>query len=74
MRLAATAACLLALTTITLGLAGCGKEQITDLRRVSGTNTQHKLAKRYSNRPQEATYRIIKPDGELVTSGSFEYG
>ena len=59
---------------IALGLAGCGKEQITDLRRVSGTNTQHKLAKRYSNRPQEATYRIIKPDGELVTSGSFEYG
>ena len=26
------------------------------------------------NRPEEAAYRIIRPDGERITSGSFEYG
>ena len=48
--------------------------RIADLRRISGTKTQHKLSKRYSSRPEEATYRIVKHDGELITSGSFEYG
>lgn len=54
-----------------LGQAG---EKIADISRFSGTNTQHKLAPRSSNRPEGAAYRIIKPDGELVSSGSFEYG
>lgn len=57
-----------------LGLYGNQKEAISDLSRLSGSNTQHKLAKRSSNRPEEATYRIVKPDGELIASGSFEYG
>lgn len=57
-----------------LALSGNLKEAISDLSRLSGTNTQHKLAKRSSNRPEEATYRIVKPDGELIASGSFEYG
>ncbi len=59
---------------ITLNMIGHLNEQIIDLRRISGTNTQHKLAKRDTNRPEEPTYRIIKPDGERITSGSFEYG
>ncbi len=59
---------------ITFNLIGSVNEQITDLRRISGTHTQHKLAKRDTNRPEEPTYRIIKPDGERITSGSFEYG
>lgn len=59
---------------MSLALLGSGQEQITDLRRLSGTNTQHKLAKRSPNRPEEATYRLVKPDGELISSGSFEYG
>ena len=54
-----------------LGQAG---ERIADISHFSGTNTQHKLALRNSNRPEGAAYRIVKPDGELVSSGSFEYG
>ena len=59
---------------ITLNVIGSLNESITDLRRISGTRTQHKLAKRDTSRPEEPTYRIIKPDGERITSGSFEYG
>ena len=59
---------------MSLGLLGNAHERITDLSHVSGTNTQHKLAKRSSNRPEEAAYRIIRPDGERIASGSFEYG
>ena len=59
---------------ISLSLLGNLKETISDVSRISGTNTQHQLAKRYSNRPEEATYRIVKPDGERIASGSFEYG
>lgn len=59
---------------MSLRLAGHLNETITDLRRLSGTNTHYKLARRDSNRPEEAAYRIIRPDGERITSGSFEYG
>ena len=59
---------------ITLNMIGHVNEQIADLRRISGTNTQHTLSKRDTDRPEEPTYRIIKPDGERITSGSFEYG
>ena len=59
---------------MSLRLAGNLSESISDLRRISGTNTQHKMAPRDANRPEAAAYRIIRPDGERVTSGSFEYG
>ena len=59
---------------MSLALLGNAKERITDLRRISGTNTQHKMAKRDPNRPEEAAYRILAPDGERIASGSFEYG
>ena len=55
-------------------LRGRQNEIITDLRRVSGTRTQHETSTRKPNCPKEPAYRIIKPDGELITSGSFEYG
>lgn len=59
---------------MSLAILGNAKERISDLRRASGTNTQHKMAPRDPNRPEAAAYRIIKPDGERVASGSFEYG
>ena len=59
---------------MSLAILGNAKERISDLRRATGTNTQHKMAPRDPNRPEAAAYRIIKPDGERVASGSFEYG
>ena len=57
-----------------MSLLGNAGERIADLRHISGKLTQHKMSKRAQNRPEEATFRIVKPDGELVFSGSFEYG
>ncbi|NCA81608.1 MAG: hypothetical protein EOM72_02510 [Opitutae bacterium] len=57
-----------------LAILGNAQEIVSDVLRASGTRTQHKLAKRRPNRPAEAAYRIIQPDGERVASGSFEYG
>ena len=59
---------------ISMSLLGNAGERIADLRHFSGKLTQHKMSKRAQNRPEEATFRIVKPDGELVFSGSFEYG
>ncbi len=59
---------------ISLGLVGRANERITDLRHFSGTQTRHKKSTRNPDRPEEASYRIVKPDGEKVASGSFEYG
>lgn len=59
---------------MSLDVLGQAGERIAEISHCSGTNTQHKLAPRSSNRPEGAAYRIIKPDGELVASGSFEYG
>ena len=55
-------------------LRGNRNEIITDLRRISGSRTQHETSTRQPNCPKEPAYRSIKPDGELITSGSFEYG
>lgn len=55
-------------------LRGKQDEIITSLQRIAGDRSQHETAARHRNRPKEATYRIIKPNGEQVASGSFEYG
>ena len=62
------------LLRISMSLLGNAGERIADLRRFSGNLSQHKMSSRSQNRPEEATFRIVKPDGELVFSGSFEYG
>jgi hypothetical protein len=59
---------------LALEIHGRGGEQLTDLRHVSGTKTQVKLSQRNRHRPAEPTYKIIGSDGEVVSSGSFEYG
>ncbi len=60
------------------GIVGHANEQVSDLRRVSGSKTKIKLASERNGatpyRPAEPTYKVIKPDGEVVTQGSFEYG
>jgi hypothetical protein len=55
---------------------GIGKEFLVDLSHMSGDLTQIPLseAKGSSNLPKEPTYKIVKPDGEVVTQGTFEYG
>jgi hypothetical protein len=56
-------------------VTGAANETVNDLacRENSG---QSKIARseRSSSRPKEATYRIMKPDGEVHTQGTFEYG
>ena len=52
---------------------GIAKEQVTDIRLVSGTSAIETSRKDHA-RPKEPTYRILKDDGEVVTQGSFEYG
>ncbi len=55
-------------------LLGKQDEIVTSLQRIAGDRSQHETAARQTNRPKEPTYRIIKPNGEQVASGSFEYG
>lgn len=57
-----------------LGIRGNVREIIDGIHHVSGTQTKHAKSKRSSSLPEEAAYRIVKPDGERVASGSFEYG
>ena len=55
---------------------GMGKEFLTDLSHISGTQTRIPLSERkdMGHRPKEPTYKITKAGGEEVARGSFEYG
>ena len=55
---------------------GIGKEVIVNLSHIDGALTKIPLSTKrgLNNRPQEPAYSIIKPDGEIVSQGSFEYG
>ena len=63
-------------TPISFNIEGIGKEIVMYMSRKEGTATKIPLSKRqgYESRPQEPTYTIIKPDGEIVSQGVFEYG
>lgn len=63
-------------TSIRLSLLGSGLESISMLQHIKGTATKLPLSSSEgrSNYPQEASYRIIKQDGEIVAKGSFAYG
>ena len=60
---------------IELKITGVANETISDLICIENIE-QSKIARseRSSFRPKEATYRIMKPDGEVHTQGAFEYG
>ena len=55
---------------------GQGKEYLTDLSHISGTQTRIPLSEKkdLGHRPKEPTYKITKAGGEVVARGSFEYG
>ena len=47
---------------------------MTDIRHVKGNATKIKKSSRKKDRPAEAVYKIVEKDGEIVSSGVFEYG
>lgn len=60
---------------LSLGVEGVNKEIITSLSIQNPQGDDKKLlSKKYSNRPLEATYKIMQTDGEIVKEGTFEYG
>ena len=64
------------MVNLELELTGVGKEIVNDLTRVSGSRTKIRLSSAMgrNNMPKEPTFKIVKTDGEVVASGSFEYG
>lgn len=62
--------------SLDFSLMGIGKEEVTDLSRLQGTRSKFPMSRELgsSNQPKEPSYKIVKMDGEVVTSGSFEYG
>ncbi|MEW6742466.1 MAG: hypothetical protein AB1486_06885 [Planctomycetota bacterium] len=59
--------------TLSFQIRGSAGETVSNLTRVSGTKSRIPLDKS-QRRPQEPTYKIMKATGEMVASGSFEYG
>lgn len=55
-------------------MTGAGAEQVRDVSCFAGQESTIEMAERYSYRPKEPAYRILKPDGEMVAKGNFEYG
>ena len=57
-------------------IEGKGKEFVTNLLHISGDKTKLNRSKIRGREhyPKEPSYRIVKSDGEVVASGSFEYG
>lgn len=55
-------------------IRGQGGECVSGLRRVEGRETSVPLSAGTADLPKEPSYRIVKEDGEVVASGSFEYG
>ena len=63
-------------TPLNFSIEGIGKELLTDVSHVSGDLSKIPLSKTRGRetRPEEPAYKIIKSDGEIVATGSFEYG
>ena len=54
---------------------GAGKELIQDLDCIKDRgNSSVPLSWKEEQRPREPTFKILKPDGEVVNQGAFEYG
>ena len=53
---------------------GRGGEIMTGLSRIEGTATRIPLSGSVKQYPREPLYTIVKPDGQIVAKGSFEYG
>ena len=56
-------------------ILGAGKEVVSRLEcDDKNGKTAIAMSTKHKDLPKEATYKILKPDGEVVTQGSFEYG
>lgn len=55
-------------------IEGRGKEQVTELIRVSGEKTRIPLSDEERQRPKEPGFKVIRDGGELAYEGSFKYG
>ncbi len=59
---------------LTFKAIGAGGEEVSDLARIAGNKSKIPLSARDLSRPREPSYKVARPDGELATQGSFEYG
>lgn len=59
---------------LTLSVQGKGKEPVVSLMRTEGTKTNYKLSTKRPNTPLEPAFKVVQGDGEVVASGTFEYG
>jgi hypothetical protein len=61
---------------LVFNVEGMGREFVNDLSHIRGSKTKIPLSqkKNLGHRPAEPTYEITKVDGEVVTTGFFEYG
>ena len=59
---------------LSFSVRGAAREQVVDLAHVAGSRTKIARSSSNNSRPKEPAYRIVKPDGELVATGKFEYG
>ena len=59
---------------LTLKVEGKGKEPVVSLMRTEGTKTNYKLSEKRPNAPREPAFKVVQGDGEVVASGTFEYG
>ena len=55
-------------------LKGDGGESIGEVVHISGSLTEIPLSTSRRNYPKEATYQVVRMDGEVVARGTFEYG
>ncbi len=53
---------------------GAGEEYVVGLRRISGENAEIAMSRQSPGLPAEPTYKIVSDEGEVVTSGKFDYG
>jgi hypothetical protein len=56
---------------MTLNIKGSANEQIRDISHLQGNKTNIPLS---GNRPKEAKFKIVMPDGEVAAQGKFDYG
>ena len=61
---------------ISFNVAGVANEILTDVARISGDKSiiPRSSIRGKENLPKEPSYKIITPGGEVVATGSFEYG
>lgn len=58
-----------------LSIQGAGKEIVSDLACIrDAEKSTVPMERQFKRRPKEATYRVLKPDGEVAAQGTFEYG